>query len=216
MTEADWLACTDPRPMLEFLRGKASDRKLRLFVADGVKALGTVLGEDEVALARLHERVADGQATEEDLERFLLRGMPELWAHRAPGGNMPPLWDTARMVARDRFKLAPQWSSDTVTPGGRAAENSEMCSVLRCIFGPVPFRPLPRVAPGALAWDGGAVTRLAAAVYEERAFSPERLGVLADALEDAGCTDAELLEHLRDPDPHVRGCWALDLLLGRS
>jgi hypothetical protein len=40
--------------------------------------------------------------------------------------------------------------------------------------------------------------------------------LLADALEDAGCTDAELLVHLRSPGPHVRGCWGLDLVLGKA
>ncbi len=56
--------------------------------------------------------------------------------------------------------------------------------------------------------------KLAAAVYEERAF--DRLPLLADALEDAGCTNAELLGHLRGPGPHARGCRALDLLLGKE
>jgi len=55
---------------------------------------------------------------------------------------------------------------------------------------------------------------LATSIYEQRAF--HRLPLLADALEDAGCTDAELLGHLRGPGPHVRGCWALDLVLGKS
>ena len=54
--------------------------------------------------------------------------------------------------------------------------------------------------------------RLARAAYDERAF--ERLPVLADALEDAGCGDAEILDHLRAPKLHARGCWVLDLLLG--
>ena len=53
---------------------------------------------------------------------------------------------------------------------------------------------------------------LAEAVYEESAF--ERLPILADALEDAGCTDERLLRHLREPGGHVRGCWGLDLVLG--
>jgi hypothetical protein len=216
VTEAEWLACTDPQTMLEFLRGKASDRKLRLFVADGVKTLGTIFGEDELELAGLHERVADGDATEEDLERFLLRGMPELWAHRAPGGNLPPLWDTARMVARDRFKLAPQWPSDTVTSEARAAENAEMCGALRCLFDRLPFCALPPVAPGVLAWEGGMVARMAAAVYEGGAFTPVRLAILADSLEEAGCDQTDLLGHLRGPGPHVRGCWVVDLLLGKS
>jgi hypothetical protein len=55
---------------------------------------------------------------------------------------------------------------------------------------------------------------LAQAIYEDRAF--DRLPVLADALEDAGCTNSDLLGHLRGPGPHARGCWVLDLLLGKE
>jgi hypothetical protein len=70
------------------------------------------------------------------------------------------------------------------------------------------------VYPVWLCWHGGTIPKLAQAIYDERAF--DRLPVLADALEEAGCTDADLLGHLRGPGPHVRGCWALDLLLGKG
>jgi hypothetical protein len=80
------------------------------------------------------------------------------------------------------------------------------------VFGD-PFRPAA-VDPLWLAWEGGVVPALAQGIYEERAF--ERLALLADALEEAGCTDAELLGHLRGPGPHTRGCWALDLFLGKQ
>jgi hypothetical protein len=91
---------------------------------------------------------------------------------------------------------------------------------MRDIFGN-PFRPAPAVDPAWLAWRGGVVRELARAAYENRrlpegTLDPARLSLLADALEDARCTDAELLGHLRGPGPHVRGCWAVDLVLGRS
>jgi hypothetical protein len=57
------------------------------------------------------------------------------------------------------------------------------------------------------------VRKLARGIYHERAF--DRLPVLADALEEAGCTDETLLGHLRGPGPHVLGCWAVDLILGK-
>jgi hypothetical protein len=75
--------------------------------------------------------------------------------------------------------------------------------------------------PSLRTWNDGLVVRLAQAAYEERSL-PEgtldnaRLAVLADALEEAGCTDDGLLGHLRGPGPHVRGCHAVDLLAGRS
>ncbi len=65
-----------------------------------------------------------------------------------------------------------------------------------------------------LAWNGGTVPRLAQGVYDDRAF--ERLPVLADALEDAGCADNDVLTHLRYDTHHCRGCWAVDLLLGKE
>jgi hypothetical protein len=212
MTEAEWLACTDPIPMLEFLRGKASNRKLRLFIADGVKTLGAIFGKDQEVLSEMHEQVAEGQATEEDLERFLLRGMPELWEHRAPGGNLPSVWELARMVVRDRFKLAPLERSEVVTAESRSAENADMCGVLRCIFGSL-FRPVT-LDPGILRWNGGTIPRIARAIYEGGNFGD--LPILADALEEAGCTSADILSHCRAPGPHVRGCWVVDLLLGKS
>jgi hypothetical protein len=91
-------------------------------------------------------------------------------------------------------------------------------ALVRDIFG-APFRPLP---PAVLAWNGGTVHRLAQAAYDERilpsgALDPGRLGILADALLDAGCDGEEIVPHLRQQGAvHVRGCWVLDLLLGKE
>ena len=98
----------------------------------------------------------------------------------------------------------------------RKAERKSQCFFLREIIGN-PFRPVA-VSPS---WQTPQVVALAHASYEHRdlpsgTLDPARLAVLADALEDAGCADADLLGHLRGPGPHVRGCWALDLLLGLS
>jgi hypothetical protein len=71
--------------------------------------------------------------------------------------------------------------------------------------------PRQGISSAILAWKDGTVRRIAQAVYAERDFSG--LPILADALEDAGCTDSTILEHLRDPGPHVRGCWPVDLVL---
>jgi hypothetical protein len=100
------------------------------------------------------------------------------------------------------------------------AEEAVQADLLRCVVGN-PFRPV-RCDPSWVAWEGGTVPRLARAAYEHRRLpsgelDAARLGVLADALEEAGCTDAELLGHLRGPALHVRGCWAVDaVLLGKS
>jgi hypothetical protein len=70
------------------------------------------------------------------------------------------------------------------------------------------------VDPGWLAWDGGAVRNLAQGIYQERAF--DRLPVLGDALEEAGCDSTDMLLHCRQPGEHVGGCWLIDLLLGKG
>lgn len=81
--------------------------------------------------------------------------------------------------------------------------------LVRCIFG----NPFRRVFPDR-AWLNETVRRFASAIYADRAF--DRLPILADALEDAGCTDAEALAHLRDPGLHARGCWVVDRILGKE
>ncbi len=99
--------------------------------------------------------------------------------------------------------------------------------LLRDIFGPLPFRPVtlpfrPVVLhPSVRTWNDGCIVKLATAAYEQRSLpkgtlDPFRLGVLADALEEAGITDQDIVMHLRSPGPHVRGCWALDLVLDRT
>ena len=95
-------------------------------------------------------------------------------------------------------------------------ENASLCKVPRDLFGN-PFRPVAVER----AWLTAAGQELAQAAYEQRLLpsaelGPERLAVLADALEEAGCTDADILSHLRGPGPHVRGCWALDLILSKD
>jgi hypothetical protein len=94
-----------------------------------------------------------------------------------------------------------------------ANEQEIHANVLRDLFGPLPFRPVS-LDPTWLTWQHGTIPKLAQSIYDERAF--DRLPVLADALEEAGCADHAILAHLRGPGPHALGCWALDLLLGKE
>src|SRR5262249_54743239 len=101
-------------------------------------------------------------------------------------------------------------------PPSPSRESAAQSGLFRCIFGS-PFR---YVAPGP-AWLAPAVQSLARAPHGQRPLpdgemEPARPRRLADALEDAGCADPDLLGHLRSPGPHVRGCWAVDLLLGKE
>jgi hypothetical protein len=100
----------------------------------------------------------------------------------------------------------PALSAEETAPEARA-----QADLLRDLFGN-PFRR-PRVQRAWLKWDGGTVVRVAKGAYDERAF--DRLPVLADALEEAGCTDDAILGHCRAGGAHVRGCWVVDLLLGQ-
>jgi hypothetical protein len=215
MTEAEWNACTEPQRMLEFLRasGGASDRKLRLFacacVADYIRLMAPY-GKGVQAGLDASELYADGLLTRD-----------EWWSRtRVPYhfGN----WNS-----EDAYSEALSAAISTpVTAGWRKVEHFSRTQeedqqkhegdLLRCIFGSLPFRSLPPVAPVVLTWNEGTVALLATAIYEERTFSRERMGVLADALEEAGCIAPELLNHLRGAGPHVRGCWVIDLLLGKS
>jgi len=82
--------------------------------------------------------------------------------------------------------------------------------LFRDIFGPLPFRRSVLLP----AWLTANVTNLAQAIYTDRAF--DRLPILADALEDAGCTNRDILDHCRQPGEHVRGCWVVDLVLAKE
>ena len=101
----------------------------------------------------------------------------------------------------------------------RDQERSRQAALLPDIFGN-PFRPVT-ISPTVLIWNDGVVVRLAQAAYEQRhlpegTLDKSLLAILADSLEEAGCTDADTLGHLRGPGPHVRGCWPVDLCLGKS
>jgi hypothetical protein len=219
MTEAEWLACADPTPMLEFLRGKVSDRKLRLFACAFGRAVRDSqhqLGPSTVAVA---ERYADGLASDQDLtsERRGWACSPE---ERGPVA--PSAYDGAWGAVDSLTRYERVWRHDPDSYSCIAADAvlKRSALLLRDIFGN-PFRPSPPLPAVILAWNDGTIRRLAEGIYEERhlperTLDTARLALLADALEEAGCDNAEILSHFRGPGPHVRGCWALDLILGKE
>ena len=185
MTEAEWNACADPTLMLEFLRGKASDRKLQLFCCACCLGNEIAQDDDEPNQAPYLETL--------DWVDEQHRPMPAFWREGTWWPQMP--FDWAKRCSRDDdlHDLPPSTKTD----------------LLRCIFGN-PFHPITHDPT----WLTSTVQQLANSIYQDRAF--DFLPILADALEDAGCTNASILEHCRSESEHVRGCWALDLVLGKE
>jgi hypothetical protein len=200
MTEAGWLAATYPGPILEFLhaRGGAGNRKLRLFACGCCRQVWSFLTHiDSRAAVEAAEGFADGLVSRRQLEKA---------AAGARGAIPSAPARLAQRAARVRLGSLAAETTSSVGPGLSAR-------LLRDLFGN-PFRPAPSLAPAVLSWNGGTVPRLASAIYEERAF--DRLPVLADALEDAGCADADVLTHCRSSGEHTRRCWVVDLVLGKG
>jgi hypothetical protein len=219
MTEAEWLAGTWPSWLLRHFGRKASSRKLRLFaVACGRRAWEQMRDETCRRAVEVAERHADRQASNRERD-----GIARAVAALCDPREIDHRYLAYQVVRGTRYtsvmaSCAANHAVVVVTghfnPASPAseAERAAQCRLLRDVFGN-PFRPMA-VAAAWLAWNGGTAPKLAQAVYDERAF--ERLPVLADALEEAGCTDPDLLGHCRQPGEHVRGCWAVDLLLGKS
>jgi hypothetical protein len=220
VTESKWLATRDPTAMLRFLRDRASDRKLRLFACADLRYTyrdqDSPYARTEVAAAlRLAERWADEGAcptpTLDDLRACAaVRGPADEAEATAILMNKYALLPAGRRAAAGTVRQA---SSRGHFPC--PDQRKQQARLLRDVFGN-PFRPAA-VCP---AWLNPTVTALARSAYDERpsfegTLDPARLAVLSDALEEAGCDDGGMLGHLRSPGPHVRGCWALDLILGK-
>ena len=233
MTEQEWLECTDPQPMLEAIRERITDRQAWLFGAACHRrtlpilhlTLSPSMSEEWVPRlqrsVRLMEQFVDGKATEE--EQRELSPPNELcsaWV-RAETGSYNPAHTVADAAANskrfyNRTRERRIAARKAFVEAAYARERGAQSQLIRCIAGN--GLPLPRLDT---AWLTAEVVALAESAYEEQLLpvgelDPARLAILSDALEDAGCTDPALLDHLRDPGPHVRGCWALDLILRKS
>ena len=217
MTEADWLAATDPRHILYapgWQHRRPSDpkwldtcdprvtdeRKLRLYACACFRLSFPELTYlvDRLALDAA-ERFADGIIPAGELAEVsqrcgltasVMTHQPALSAARSAVGGHP---------VRPNHPAGPQ----------QPLPNPVRCDLLRCIFGN-PFRPVafdPR-------WRTETAVALATGIYADRAF--DRMPVLADALEEAGCDQVDVLAHCRGPGPHARGCWVVDGVLGKG
>jgi hypothetical protein len=216
--------------MLMFLRprgscSKGNRRKFRLFACACCRLFWKKIKHpDSRRAVEVAERYAEGDATVAELSAA--RRATEAVAKKhfstdawypAKAAEYPALlgaWDAAKCTAGAVLLC------DLEQPHREQSE--AQAALLRDIIGN-PFQRLPP-RKGRRLWDEkmnrwrtgnkGTVTKLAQAIYDDRAF--DRLPILADALEDASCDDAEILAHCRGPGPHARGCWVVDLLLGKQ
>jgi hypothetical protein len=236
MTEQEWLNCTHPDLMLRFLYGlEASRRKLRLFGYSCFPAIRDLWRDKRVTEAvEIAERYADGLVSHGEKEKVrywassfsqeddcsdpgIVASAVAALNHNAETASWS-LAEAEACVAAGWYKddwQAARGSEKFLTmcdPAGviaRDAVRSVQCDRLHCIFGN-PFRPLSVNPP----WLTLAVVELAQAIYNDRAF--DRMPSLADALEEASCTDADLLGHCRGAGPHVQGFWVVDSLMGKE
>jgi hypothetical protein len=208
MTEQEWLHATDPQPMLEFLKCKVSDRKLRLLAAACCRHDGDLMADADNALAvETSEQFADGLVSRRTLKQI----RRVVW-ERLPDDGSKAAWEAAGVRAWEATQ-ATLWRLDPFQ------DRSSRTLILRDLFGN-PFRPPPPIPASVLLWNEGLVRRLAEQAYEHRmmpagTLDPDKLAVLADALEEAGCQDPDILGHLRQQGAaHARGCLAVDYVLG--
>jgi len=191
------------REAVEIAEGLPDDETLP---EDADRVLSSALQEQHTALHELFQGV--------DQLRYLR-------AAAAVSVLSPDPWYAAWVSVAIKCRLLERSTARAREEVAKTETRQMQCALLRCIFGN-PFQPLPPIEPSLLTWNGGVVLRLAQAAYENRLLpsgelDSVRLAVLADALEDAGLTDETVLSHLRQPGQvHVRGCFVIDTLLGKS
>jgi hypothetical protein len=223
VTERQWHECGDPEKLLEHLKDKASDRKLRLFAVACCQHISRLIVEPASRPAvTAAEKLAEGETTEAKI--WLVRDTADLAAgdeqakgsYESRGAALfaldPVAYEAAKECAAAAVK-AVFWSDDDMPEKTRAnrqnAEQTAQVALVRDIFGN-PFRSVVLDR----SWLTSDVLALARGIYKSRAF--DRMPILADALQDGGCNNDDVLNHCRDATQlHVRGCWVVDLLLGK-
>ena len=233
MTEEEWLACEVPIRMLEFLQREASDRKFRLLACAIVRSLWQYLDAHTAQpLVDTFEAYTDGRTLYSEVNEK--RGVVSNLAHslRHDSATRAALEACLQLTGMAVNDSTAYWSGRAVVfdavrvevlalhaAGGEPDDATDSASpyqakvlgasLVRDIFGN-PFRPVAFDA----AWRTSTAVALAAQMYESREFGA--MPILADALQDAGCDNPDILNHCRDTaQGHVRGCWVVDLVLGK-
>ncbi len=230
--EQDYL---NPQEVLESCRAQLSDRKLRLFACACGREVYPFLGFDESKHALVvAERYAEGLVTKNELR--LTRNRAKLRGRILAGDSGAYLVAVATCYKSAFGAAANSWrrmiestvrvASASVQLGNSELSTRRIAALVQARCQGITLlheilRPNLPAGTDVLAWRIPAVLNLALAVYENRQLpsghlETDRLLILADALEEAGCTEPAVLHHLRSPGPHVLGCWAVDLLLGKT
>jgi hypothetical protein len=205
MTEAEWLGCGEPKALLGLLIGKVSDRKMRLFACVIARQCPTFAADNQRTRGvEVAERFSDGMVTDDEREaaRVDLQLRMEEEIVQQDFERACRTRDAKRCldhVQREWFHVIydhRSWSPEDT-------------GLIRDIFGN-PFRPVV-FSPE---WRTNTALALARQIYESRDFGA--MPILADALQDAGCDSDDILGHCRGDGPHVRGCWVIDLVLGKE
>ncbi len=228
MTEEQWIVCTDPDAMLSILfysgvsrpREIGSERNYRLLAYAFCRGVWSLLGDERSRKAiETAERYIDQAASDAEMTRAWNTAL----AARVGCSSGWPEDQAAEAVCcavrqdehyRYSVRIVAEKARAAAWAAGREVIRHRQTAAIRDIFGFALFRQPSLIQPAVLAWNDGTVRKLAQLIDDDRAF--DRLPLLADALEDAGCTDAAILSHCREPGEHVRGCWVVDLLLGKS
>jgi hypothetical protein len=220
MTEQQWLTCTDPTPMLEFLRDLncPNERQLRLFAIACCRRVWHRLRDQDCERAvEVLERWVDGQATVEEVTEAHRLARKE-WGLPARTAVSEACVVELNVACAIQAASHAAWAA---AGRSRAEECKAQAALLRCVTGN-PLRPPSPLDRDVLAWTDGIIVQMATTIHDDRLLpsgelDPARLAVLCDALLDASCpAEHELLAHLRGAGPHVRGCITVGAILGRK
>jgi hypothetical protein len=212
--EEEWLTCDDPHAMFDRVEA-GSSRKLHLFACACCRRIWRGI-RDERGRAAVEgaEQFADDHISRTAFAKLSAsaeEAYGEAFNSTHTSSEMIGLY-AAHITAVENIEgwhLSDVLRATAEAAGYGSDESSAQADLLRDIFGN-PFRPVV-LDP---AWLSSDVLALARGIYDERAF--DRMPILADALQDAGCDNEDILTHCRDTSlTHVRGCWVVDLLLGK-
>jgi hypothetical protein len=187
MTEAEWLACDNFVPLLLAAVPRLTDRKLRLYVCSDKRYSGLPYPWGLPAI-ELAERVADGLAT--DQERAEGAAAVLEWEPQGEREREEQERAAYVLLADAGFFARLPTAFQPCQPGDAPPSEPWLCDRFRDIFGNANH------------------------MYQTLEFGA--MPILADALQDAGCDSDDILNHCRGPGPHVRGCWVVDLVLGKE